>query len=272
MTRVGAARAAATDWVERNVARLPWFHGAYFAGSTVGLPDQAELPSTSDIDVVIVSNVPKPPAKPGKLRHGGVLVEISCRPWQRIVVAEDVLASYHLAGGLRTDTVIADPTGELRKLQHAVSCGFAERRWVRARCADARRRSEALLRRIDPAAPWHEQVTNWLFGTGITTHVLLVAALRNPTVRLRYSAVRDLLQRTGHTEWHERLLAMLGADRLTETTVRRHLTDLAEVFDTAAALARTRFPFSADITPTGRVIVVDGARELIDSGHPRRPR
>jgi hypothetical protein len=26
----------------------------------------------------------------------------------------------------------------------------------------------------------------WLFPTGVTCHVLLVAALRNPTVRLRY--------------------------------------------------------------------------------------
>ncbi|MFK4066636.1 hypothetical protein [Streptomyces sp. NPDC029674] len=33
----------------------------------------------------------------------------------------------------------------------------------------------------------------WLFPTGVTCHVLLAAALRNPTVRLRYPAACEAL-------------------------------------------------------------------------------
>jgi hypothetical protein len=53
-------------------------------------------------------------------------------------------------------------------------------------------------------------VTAWLFPTGVTTHVLLTADLRNLTVRLRYPAVRELLVAYGQPEFYEELLALLG--------------------------------------------------------------
>ena len=42
---------------------------------------------------------------------------------------------------------------------------------------------------VTPARPWPGQVLAWLFACGVTCHVLLVAGLRNPTVRTRYVAV-----------------------------------------------------------------------------------
>jgi hypothetical protein len=68
-------------------------------------------------------------------------------------------AAIHLAGGLRTDTIIADPTGELRRLRAALSRRFAEEVWVGRRCEAARRTVEDGLRSIDPSTPWHDQVT-----------------------------------------------------------------------------------------------------------------
>lgn len=53
--RVGPARVAAAQWVMRHARREAGFRGAYFRGSTIGLPDDAELPAASDVDVVIVT-------------------------------------------------------------------------------------------------------------------------------------------------------------------------------------------------------------------------
>lgn len=109
----------------------------------------------------------------------------------------------------------------------------------------------------------------WLFPTGVTTHVLLTAGLGNPTVRLRYLAVGTLLADYGLAGFTEELLALLGCGHLTGERVERHLAAMTAVFDDAAAVARTPFPFASDISAAARPIAVDGGRDLIAGGHHR---
>jgi hypothetical protein len=264
--RVGFARAAAAQWVMRHARREAGFRGAYFSGSTIGLPDDAELPASSDVDVVVVTAAAQAPLKLGKFVYLDTLVEVTYLPWHRLASVEEVLASYHLAGSFRLDTIIADPTGQLRGLHTQVSRHFAERVWVHRRCENARQKIEDGLRALDTAAAWSDQVTAWLFPTGVTTHVLLVAALRNPTVRLRYLAARQVLSDYGHASLYPDLLALLGCAQLSPERVEYHLDELARTFDVAAAAARTPFFFSTDITPAARPIAIDGSRALIQAG------
>jgi hypothetical protein len=255
--------------VAKHATLDPRFRGAYFIGSTVGLPEDGELPPGSDMDVAVVTSEVAPPPKPGKLLHRGALLEITLVPWQELSSIDDVLGSYHLAAAFRVNTVIADPTGELRILQQRVAQRFTEVAWVRRRCLDARERIEARLSGIDPSAPWPDQVTAWLFGTGVTTHVLLVAALRNPTVRLRYLAAREVLDEYAQPELYQDLLRLLGCAELSRDRVDHHLAGLARAFDAAAALAKTQFFFSSDISPAARSIAIDGSRSLLRSGNHR---
>ncbi|TDF95100.1 hypothetical protein [Paenibacillus piri] len=266
---VGLARAAAAEWVKEHASRADGYCGAYFSGSTIILADDAELPASSDVDVVVVTEQAEPPIKLGKLFYRGTLLEITYLSWNEIASVEVVLTSYHLAGSFRTNTIIDDPTGHLRSLQAEVSRHFAERDWVRRRCANARIKIENGLRSIDASAPLHDQVMSWLFPTGVTTHVLLVAALRNPTVRLRYLAARSALTDYGHADLYPELLKLLGCDQLSPQRVEQHLGELARTFDAAAAAARTPFFFSTDITAAARPIAIDGSRELIQSGSHR---
>ena len=267
--RVGAAREAAVDWVMRHACPRDGFRGAYFSGSTVGMPAEAELLIGSDVDVVVVTSSADPSLKLGKFMHRGALLEVTYLPWRQIASAHEVLASYHLAGSFRVDTIIADPTGDLRGLQVQVSRHFAERVWVRRRCENARQKVDHGLRRIDTTAPWPDQVTAWLFPTGVTTHVLLVAALRNPTVRRRYLAAHDLLVEYALPGLYQDLLRLLGCAELTPQRVEHHLLALARTFDAAAAAAKTQFFFTSDITPQARRIAIDGSRDLIQTGHHR---
>lgn len=267
--KVGFARAAAIEWVMQHASREPGFRGAFFSGSTVGLPDDAELPATSDVDVMIVTAQAEPPPKIGKFVYRGILVEATYLSWNQLSSVEEVLRSYHLANCFRVDTIIADPTGHLRRLQTQVSRHFAERVWVRRRCENARQKIENGLRAIDTSAPLHDQVTAWLFPTGVTTHVLLVAALRNPTVRLRYRVARDVLMEYGYPDLYLDLLELLGCAHLTPQRVEHHLEELARTFDAAASVAKTPFFFSTDITATARPIAIDGSRELIQAGYHR---
>ncbi len=252
--RVGEARAAAVAWVRGNAPL-----GAYFTGSTVGLSDDADLPVGSDVDVAVVADSTRP--KAGKFLFRGVLLEVTYVTWQEI---RDALGSYHVAGGLRTDTVITDPTGRLRPLQALVARHFSDPFWVRRRCEEARSRVENGLRAIDPAAPWPRQVMSWLFPTGVTTHILLVAGRRNPTVRLRYLKARPLAG-----DLYPDLLAHLGCAHWTPSQTRHHLAALATTFDRATEVARTPFPYSTDITRAARPIAVDGCHALVDAGDHR---
>ncbi|MER6032042.1 hypothetical protein [Streptomyces sp. NPDC001851] len=264
--KVGLARSAAIQWVAQHAQADADFRGAYFSGSTVGLPDDAELPPTSDIDLVVVTAQEDAPAKPGKLRFQDALLEVSYLPWTELASADDVLASYHLAGSFRTDAIIGDPTGHLHTLQAYISRHFAARPWVRLRCQDARHRIETRLSAIDTSAPFHEQVISWLFPTGVTCHVLLVAALRNPTIRLRYLAAREALTDYGHLSLYPELLNLLGCSHLPAQRVQHHLRELAATFDATVQVAKTPFPFSSDITSIARPVAIDGSRRLIDSG------
>ena len=264
--RVGSARAAASDWVRTFAAGRAEFRGAYFSGSTVALSDDAELPAASDVDVVVLTAQTEAPPKPGKLVHHGVLVEITYLPAADFVSAEHVLTSYHLAGSFRVDTIIADPTGQLRQLQTRVSRQFADPRWIRRRCENARSRIETGLRGLDATAPWHQQVTGWLFATSVTTHVLLVAALRNPTTRLRYLAAREVLVGSGQAELYPDLLELLGCAWLSPERVEDHIAELGRTFDAAESVARTPFFFSTDISAAARPIAIEGSRELVRAG------
>lgn len=267
--KVGSARSAAVHWVAQHARTDTGYRGAYFSGSTVGLPDDADLPPTSDVDILVVTAAGGTPAKPGKLHHQGALLEISHQPWAEIASADEVLATHYLAGSFRTDTIIDDPTGHLRRLHAHVAPRFADLPWARRRCRSARHRVEAGLAALDTSAPFHQQVTAWLFPTGVTCHMLLAAALRNPTVRLRYLAAREVLTDHGHPGLYPELLTLLGCSHLSADRVQHHLRQLAGTFDATARVARTPFFFSGDITPAARPIAIDGSQALIDAGDHR---
>lgn len=264
--KVVTARMAATKWVRQNASLESWFLGAYFSGSTVGLPDHTELSASSDIDIVIVVDEDEPPLKLGKFEYEGVLIEVTYLTFKQLESTEEVLTNYHLAGSFRIDSIISDPTGYLRKLQTEVSEHFADIEWVRRRCQNAHAKIEQGLQAIDLSAPLYDRITSWLFPTGVTTHLLLVASLQNPTVRLRYLAARHVLNEYTHPDVYPKLLDLLGCSHLTPTRIEYHVEQLARTFDAATSVAHTPFFFSTDITKAARPIVIDGSLHLIRGG------
>src|SRR5262249_46210771 len=160
---------------------------------------------TSDLDLWVVLADPNPPDKLGKFVYRDVLLEASYISRDQLQSPELVLGDYHMAGSFRVPSIIADPSGQLTTLQAAVSKDYPKRQWVHKRCEHARNRVLRNLESLNDSQPFHDQVTSWLFATGVTTHVLLVAGLRNPTVRRRYIAVRELLADYRRLDFYEHL-------------------------------------------------------------------
>ena len=267
--RVRDAKQVARRWVLEEAAALPGFCGAFYHGSAVWLDDDALLPATSDLDVMVVLDQGGSGARRGKFRCSGVLLEVSYLPRALLGSPEQVLGQYVLAGSFRSPGIIADPSGLLTGLQAAVARDYARRRWVRTRCDDVRDKVLRYLDSLTESAPLHDQVISWLFATGNLTHVLLVAGLENPTVRRRYVAVRALLEKYGHAELYESLLEPLGCAGLAAERTALHLTRLGKAFDAACVVVKSPFPFAADISQGARPIAIDGSRELIERGDHR---
>jgi hypothetical protein len=120
----------------------------------------------------------------------------------------------------------------------------------------------------EPAA-LDDHFASWLFAAGITTHVLLVAGLRNPTVRRRYLAARELLAEYGRLDFYETLLETLGCAGMARERAEHHLAALEEAFDAAKAAVKTPFFFASEISDIARPISIGSSRDLIERGYHR---
>jgi hypothetical protein len=210
------------------------------------------------------------PKGPGKFRFRDVVLEASWIPAHELRSPDLVLGNYHLAGSFRTaDHILLDPSGALGELVPTVSRDFAKRPWVAQRVDHAMGKITSGLASWGSSSPVHQQVLSWIFPTGVTTHVLLLAGLRNATVRQRYVAVRDLLAEYDRLELHDELLDLLGCAGLGPARVGDHLDALVTVFDAVKDRSSSRFPFAADLTELGRPIAIDGSRDLIARGDHR---
>jgi hypothetical protein len=266
---VKQAREAARHWVVEDASCIPGFCGAYTAGSTNWLPDDADLTTTSDFDIMVVLTDLNRSGKRCKFIYRDILIEVSYVGNDQLESSDLVLSDYHLAPSFRTTNIMLDPSGHLTALLGIVCRDYARRRWVRQRCANARNKVLGCLRSINEEAPLYDQAIACLFAAGITTHVLLVAGLRNPTVRTRYMTVRELLADYGHVEFHETLLELPGSARISRGRVCQHLATLTDLFDSAKSAIKTPFPFASDISDSARPIAIDGSLELIERGYYR---
>lgn len=269
MMTAGEARAQARRWVAREAPGIPGVVGAFLHGSINEMPDHVPLPATSDVDVMLVVDGVPPALKLGKFDDQGVLLEVSFLAAAGVASPEAVLRQYAIAPSLRYPSVIWDPSGRLSALQSDVARAFAQQRWVRERCEDARQNVLRHAAALRAPRPYHDQVMAWLFAAGVTTHVLLVAGLHNPTVRKRYLAVRRLLNAYGHADFYPTLLGLMGATHVSRAQANAHVDALDAAFDAAGAVLSTPYRFAADMQPAAKVIAVHGSRDLIRQGDHR---
>jgi len=63
--------------VIEEVSTIPGFHGAYVAGSANGLPDNAVVPATSDVDINVVLSGPSTRNMRAKLFYRDLLLDVT---------------------------------------------------------------------------------------------------------------------------------------------------------------------------------------------------
>ena len=133
------------------------------------------------------------------------------------------------------------------------------------------RNTLGFLKRVGKSALYHDQVTCWLFGTAGPCHILLTAALQNPTVRRRYLETRTLLDGYGHLDLYESLLKLQGSAGMGKLRVEYHLDAFTEIFDFAKEIITPSHRFASDISEVGRPISIGAAGSLSTAATTERP-
>lgn len=254
------------QWVIEKASHLPGFAGAFIAGSTNWMPDDAPLPATSDVDVKIVLSDPNLPISYQKQAYQGLMLDISYMSSDQIQSPDMILGNYYLAYHFTTPNIISDPSGQLTKIQEVVSRDFAQRKWVYQRCDHARNQVLNSLAWLQDSQPFHDQVFSWIYPTSTLNHVLLVAGLQNPTVNRMFAATRDLLTTYHLLPFHETLLTLLGSVDLERAQVQNHLAATVEVLNVAKEMIKTPFFGSSNISDDGRSVAIESNRSLIERG------
>lgn len=259
----------AQQWVIGHVADLTGFVGAYLTGSTIWKSDLDSQAESSDVDIFIVIQSADLPPKLGKIYHLNLILEINYVDLAAISDVDAVLSNYHLASAFYKDSILLDPYGKLAPLHEQVKAQYANHHYVTKRCLDAKNNALNWLQTFNTASELHDQVTSLFFAAGVTTHMLLVAGLQNPTIRRRYVESSHLLTRHNLTDFHEKLLTTLGSHTMSAQAVNHHLDRLDRHFTTACQVMASPYMFAADMQLELKPIAIGGVKEMIDDGYPR---
>ncbi len=267
--KVHAVRAIGREWVSETASSLTGFKGAFFCGSINSAQNDAEFPITSDLDLTLVFEGIPPEVLPGNFLHSGVIFGVSYWPFSRLLPLERVLSDYRLGYNFRKANVISSSSSKLNEMAAVVSQAFPQRRWVSKRIEDARTNCLNYVNSVSERANEFDRVIAWLWATGITTHIVLAAALKNPTIRKRYLAAHDVLSEYGHLDFYEFLHTLQGSSHFNRVITQTYFDSVTEVFDVACDIEPRPFPYSSDLSRISRPISIDGTQELINQGNHR---
>ncbi|MDJ0790235.1 MAG: hypothetical protein QNK05_25855 [Myxococcota bacterium] len=267
--QVAEARERARRWVAREAAPRPGFVGAFLSGSTKWSPPEAAHPPSSDVDVRVVFERLDAPVTWEKSLEEGLLIEGSAIALGQLGSGEALAHDPYLGGSLWHPVLLADPRGELDALARVVTREFPKRALVEERAGQMRALLLDWLGRIERAPTYTTQVTCWLFGTSVSTLVLLASGLRNLTVKKRYVACRALLAEHGRLDFHEEMLGWLGCAGMPASRVRTHFEAASRAFDASTPYLDPGFRFVADLRPEARPIAIGSIGEGIEAGHHR---
>lgn len=264
---VGEAKEIARDWVNREGSQTPGFLGALFAGSNNWRADDEVMPSTSDLDIMIWADTEN--RSSFKKKIADLVLEVAFFPHSRFAQEpEAILSDFRYACHFAVpNTIIADRTGHLTKLQNAVTKEYARRRWVEKRCEHAHYRlvNEVLtgqMRSWILSDAVSDRLLDIYYGVLLSAQIFALADLRNPTVRKSMVMSHEVLKRRNRLDLQERLLEIMGVAGFDKARVDAHFQSCVDTYSRAVEVFQTPFFFSNEVEGGAREIAIDGTNEI----------
>ena len=267
---VGQVIEQVKDWVTCEGSKIPGFSGAYLVGGINAMSSAESFPHYCDVDLhIVLEEGGKSSEANLEVSYNGLILECGFKGLDEYSSPEVVLANPHIAPNLVENSVISDPTGQLTEIQKAVADAFAKRQWVTARCAYEKERTLGHLEQLRQVKTTFEATTQLYWVANFLAGLIALASLKTPTHRKALVLMKDLLQRQGHLDLHEKLLELLGYKHLRMAQVDFYLRECAAAFDCAIEVKKTPSFWDMKLRPHVRPYVIEGAQEMMDAGNHR---
>lgn len=274
MTTVAEAKGIALEWVERNAPDMKGLIGAVIGGSANFMKDDDPWPKSSDLDIWVLVD-----EKEGdlafaldKIIYKDVILEVSSRGFGGYGTPESILSSpfegYHFTV---PECILYDTDDRIRDLIAAVRPRFDEPEWIRKRVKGAYRnakgRFEWNIRESEGDYAW--KMLNYILGVKNISAMLTIADLGHPTVRRTMVLCRDVLQKYDRLDFHEEILNLHGARKVTSSDVTGLMEGLIPAFRRAAQVVKTPFFTSGTLKEHVIPLFMEGVTQVMASGHYR---
>ncbi|HEX7507928.1 MAG TPA: hypothetical protein VF550_14215 [Polyangia bacterium] len=237
------ARSIAERWVAEELARLPGEVQCVFThGSINWLADEDPFPPSSDLDlVVVVPKVDNARHRPRKRPYSGIAVEAFYVPREWLLSANALLADFRLAPSVVHGKVLFDPDRLMDRLRAVMAPELSRRQWIRLRCRSVR--DYAI-----PVIAAFERSDSLIYLNAVTclavramAQMVLLADLRNPTVKKALVKVRDVFTAYDMAEEQRGLLLLFGAAELDNDSILVASSHCRQTLDEACRWLRTPF-------------------------------
>lgn len=277
----GEVRDRAATWVATNRAAWPGLLAAHLVGGIATMRPEEPFPATKDVDVhlIFADDAPLPASASPMMgiietAFCGVAIEAGLRRASEYRSPEAVLGNpeiaYHLCS---PNVVLADPEGLLARLRPAVTRGYAEPRWVRARLEHERQghRNALGLRPMMASQYGTSGEVNILgYASTFLGATLDVATLQPPRAGGRvFVRLRERLAQLRRPDLLEAALGVLGVRDVDRDFVEVALAETTEAFDLAVAVRQRPHPFQHKLHAHLRPYFVDSCAEMIEEGFHR---
>ena len=274
------AKGIARDWVAANAEAWPGFRAAHLVGGITAMDDNASFPLTKDVDMhLIFENDSAMVQQRGPIPNimeaqvSGLALEAGLKPVSEYESPAAILGNPELAFHFTVESSLYDPDGWLSGLSRAVIPEYAGREWV-----DARMRHEMLGQErafgLRPLAQEMLGPSGELSMLGYSSTFLAgafsVAALRSPKMGGRvFVTIREYLAELDRLDLHQRLLAVMGLDRISPPEAQELLEETGHFFDLALLRKQRPHPFDHKLHAHLRPYLIDSCQRMIDEGFHR---
>jgi hypothetical protein len=256
------------EWVELHASKLPDFAGAYLWGGLTALPADAPFHLYRDVDVVVVFTQDAPDEEQ-EVSYRGLILEVISKNLESHHSAETILADPSAGPNMATTQILADPTGILLPLHHAVVADYRRRRWIQARCDAEKADAQEWLTAMHKAVTPDERMIAARVFLGALSGLLAVAQLKRPTTRRTLALLRELLEAQGRTDLNESALAVMGSAHLSRADVQLLFEHTILAVDRAVEVYKTVIPYGFALRSHIRPYYVEGTLEMLNEGNHR---
>ena len=281
--KVSEAKEIAQQWVDRRITQLPNITHAFYYGSASTRDDDAELPSTSDIDVRLVVDQDVPDmftTLTGEFSQKfhlvqGVILDVSYMSLDSLDSLTATIPGDLQAVNFHLPNAIYDPDGKLQNLYLKARTHFRDEEYVRQRCQEAQEAAYSwFIQAANSTLNEHgwpskrNEAISWLYlgASPTVSQIPCVAALSGITLLTCLVKARNTLYCYGYDDVYHDILQILGLDNLTQSQVEAALRELSDALHYARTVYKTPFYGDHHLQEILEPLVIHGSWELIHAG------